>query len=160
MNISNYIKNKTTYETRLKIRYKLRSIKALFYRANLDKLASINKTYKNRYHFYTQHYQNHFKPYRYKKINLLEIGVGGYENPLSGGESLRMWKSFFPFAKIFSLDIFDKSFLQEKRKKITAHTSAWANVAIRCVFPRSSNARASLEWTFETSVEITAEASQ
>lgn len=29
-----------------------------------------------------------------------------------------MWKSFFPFAKIFSLDIFDKSFLQKKRIKI------------------------------------------
>lgn len=82
---------------------------------NLDKLASIHKTDKNKYHFYTQHYQNHFRPYKYKKIKFLEIGVGGYDNPLSGGESLRMWKSFFPFAKIFSLDIFDKSFLQEKR---------------------------------------------
>lgn len=118
MNLLNFIKNKTTYETRLKMRYKLRSIKALFYRSNLDKLAAIHKTDKNRYHFYTKHYQNHFKPYRFKKIKLLEIGVGGYENPLSGGQSLRMWKSFFPFAKIFSLDIFDKSFLQEYRIKI------------------------------------------
>jgi len=118
MNLLNFFKEKTTYETRLKIRYKLRSIKALFYRSNLDKLATIHKTDKNRYHFYTKHYQNHFKPYRYKKINLLEIGVGGYDNPLSGGQSLRMWKSYFPFAKIFSLDIYDKSFLQEKRIKI------------------------------------------
>lgn len=118
MNFLKLVKEKTTYETRLKIRFKLRSIKALFFMSNLDKLASIHKTDKNRYHFYTQHYQKHFKPYKYKKINLLEIGVGGYENPLSGGESLRMWKTFFPFAKIFSLDIFDKSFLQEKRIKI------------------------------------------
>lgn len=118
MNFLELVKEKTTCETRLKIRYKLRSISALFFMSNLDKLASIHKTDKNRYHFYTQHYQKHFTPFRYKKINLLEIGVGGYENPLSGGESLRMWKTFFPFAKIFSLDLYDKSFLQEKRIKI------------------------------------------
>jgi hypothetical protein len=118
MNLIHFIKANTTYETRLKIRYKLRSFKALFFMSNLDKLASIHKTDKNRYHFYTQHYQKHFNSYKFKKINLLEIGVGGYENPISGGESLRMWKSFFPFAKIYSLDIFDKSFFQEKRIKI------------------------------------------
>ncbi|MDO9260646.1 MAG: class I SAM-dependent methyltransferase [Flavobacteriaceae bacterium] len=49
---------------------------------------------------------------------MLEIGVGGYDNPYIGGNSLRMWKSFFPFAKITSLDIYDKSFLQEKRINI------------------------------------------
>jgi hypothetical protein len=36
---------------------------------------------------------------------MLEIGVGGYDSPISGGESLRMWKTYFPFAKIFALDI-------------------------------------------------------
>jgi hypothetical protein len=114
----NFIKQNTTYETRLKIRFKLRSIKSILFRSNLNALASIHKTDKNRYHFYTQHYQTHFNPYRLKKINLLEIGVGGYDDILAGGESLRMWKSFFPFAKIYSLDIFDKSFLQERRIKI------------------------------------------
>lgn len=118
MSFLELVKENTNYATRLKIRYKLRSLKALFFMSNLDKLATIHKTDKNRYHFYTQHYQKHFKPFKYKKINLLEIGVGGYEHPLSGGQSLRMWKTFFPFAKIFSLDIFDKSFLQEKRIKI------------------------------------------
>lgn len=118
MTLLEYFKEKTTYQTRLKIRFKLRSIKAFFYMFNLDKLAIIHKTDKNRIHFYTKHYQKHFMPYKYKKINLLEIGVGGYDNPLSGGESLRMWKTFFPFANIFSLDIYDKSFLQEKRIKI------------------------------------------
>jgi hypothetical protein len=118
MSFLELVKENTNYATRLKIRYKLRSLKALFFMSNLDKLATIHKTDKNRYHFYTQHYQKHFKPFKYKKINLLEIGVGGYEHPFSGGESLRMWKTFFPFAKIFSLDIFDKSYLQEKRIKI------------------------------------------
>jgi hypothetical protein len=112
------IKGNTSYETRLKIRYKLRSLIAYFYMFNLNKLATVHKTDKNRFHFYTQHYQNHFKRFKFKKIKLLEIGVGGYDNPLSGGQSLRMWKSFFPFARIFSLDIFEKSFLQERRIKI------------------------------------------
>ena len=116
--IKKIIKNRTSYETRLKIRFKWRSIKAIFFMYNLNSLATIHKTDKNRYHFYTQHYQLHFRPFQFKKINLLEIGVGGYENPISGGESLRMWKSFFPFAKITSLDIFDKSFFQESRIKI------------------------------------------
>ena len=60
----------------------------------------------------------HLKKFRFNKINLLEIGVGGYKNPLGGGHSLRMWKKYFPFGRIFSLDIYDKSSLQENRIKI------------------------------------------
>ena len=118
MKIKAYLKSKLSHKSRLKIIYKSRSWKAFFFTSNLTKLADIHKTDKSRFHFYTQHYQHHFKKYKFKKFKMLEIGVGGYENPLVGGESLRMWKSFFPFAKIFSLDIFDKSFLQENRIKI------------------------------------------
>jgi hypothetical protein len=96
----------------------LKNIVAYLFSFNLTKLAIIYGSDKWGGHSYTLHYQRHFKKFRFKKINLLEIGVGGYENPFSGGQSLRMWKKFFPFAKIFSLDIFDKSFLQENRIKI------------------------------------------
>ena len=44
--------------------------------------------------------------------------MGGYEDPNQGGESLRMWKHYFPNGKIYSIDIFDKSALQEERIKI------------------------------------------
>lgn len=118
MSILNYFKNKFSYQQRIKILYKLRSIKALYCFYNLDKLATIHKTDKNRYHFYTTHYQLHFKKFKYKRIHLFEIGVGGYDKPYLGGHSLRMWKSFFPFGKITSLDIYDKSFLEENRIKI------------------------------------------
>lgn len=113
--IKEFLKSKLSYETRLKLHFKLRSLKGFFFSSSLTKLADIHKTDKSRYHFYTQHYQNYFKKFKFKKFNLLEIGVGGYENPLCGGESLRMWKNYFPFAKIVSLDIHDKSFLEESR---------------------------------------------
>jgi hypothetical protein len=85
---------------------------------NLNFLARLYETDKFGGHNYTPHYQAHLNPYRFKKIKLLEIGVGGYNDPNKGGESLRMWKKFFPYGKIFSLDIFDKSPQQEKRIRI------------------------------------------
>ena len=85
---------------------------------NLNKLAQIYKCDKWGQHFYTPHYQTHFRKFKYKKIKLLEIGVGGYHYPNVGGNSLRMWKRYFPFGKIFSVDIYDKSFVEENRIKI------------------------------------------
>ena len=63
-------------------------------------------------------YQKHFSKLQYKKINLLEIGVGGYDDPKAGGNSLRMWKKFFPFGHIHGIDIVDKSSLAERRIQI------------------------------------------
>ena len=85
---------------------------------NLNKLANLYGTDKGGFHFYTEHYQTHFRRFKYKRIKLLEIGVGGYENPNEGGNSLRMWKKYFPFGMIFSIDIYDKTPLQENRIKI------------------------------------------
>ena len=55
-----------------------------------------------------------------KKLNAQRnaIGVGGYKNAYSGGKSLRMWRSYFPFANIYSIDIYEKSPIQEERIKI------------------------------------------
>jgi hypothetical protein len=116
--IIRYIKSKLSLNTRKKLKKELKDIQAYVYRNNLTKLGLIYGTDKVGAHFYTEHYQTHFKKFRSKKINLLEIGVGGMKNPLQGGESLRMWKKYFPLAKIFSIDIYDKSALQEKNIKI------------------------------------------
>jgi len=96
------------------------AIIGLLFGRNLSTLAVIYNTDKYRVggHYYAPHYQNHLKKFKYKKINLLEIGVGGYSDPDAGGESLRMWKRYFPFGKIFSLDIYDKSPHNERRIKI------------------------------------------
>lgn len=100
------------------IRYLRINILAMLRSNDLTKLAGIYGTDKTGSHWYTDHYMTHFKKYRFKKIKLLEIGVGGYEDLKSGGESLRMWKRYFPFADIISFDIHDKRALQEKRIKI------------------------------------------
>lgn len=90
----------------------------LFFGRNLTNLAQIYNTDKWGTHFYTPHYQRHFSKFKYKPIRLLEIGVGGYDDPEIGGESLRMWKRYFPFGRIYALDIYDKSLQEESRIKI------------------------------------------
>jgi hypothetical protein len=85
-------------------------------RASLTKLAKRFKTDKwGKDHKYTPHYTRHFRPWREREINLLEIGIGGYDREGRGGASLRMWKAYFPNAQIFGLDIVDKSFVDEPR---------------------------------------------
>lgn len=51
-------------------------------------------------------------------LTLLEIGVGGYHELDKGGASLRMWKAYFPQARIAGLDLFDKRRLEEERIRI------------------------------------------
>jgi hypothetical protein len=69
-------------------------------------------------HSYTPHYETHFAKYRNRPVNLLEIGVGGYDDPAAGGASLRMWNDFFPNAKIFALDFHPKSLRISDRVRI------------------------------------------
>ena len=114
----NYLTKKLSFKDLYALRGKVNDIKSIPLRANLNKLGEIHGTDKIIGHFYTQHYQKHFGPFRNKKIKLLEIGVGGYDNPELGGNSLRMWKNFFPKGRIYSLDIHNKSLLQESRIRI------------------------------------------
>lgn len=85
---------------------------------NLNMLARIYKSDKWGRHCYTEHYRTHFRKFKYKKIKLFEIGTGGYNNPDIGGNSLRMWKRYFLFGRIYSIDIYDKSFFEESRIRI------------------------------------------
>lgn len=69
-------------------------------------------------HGYIEYYEEIFRSIRKRKMNILEIGVGGYNDPTSGGDSLRMWQEYFPNSMIYSMDIYDKSALQDRRIKI------------------------------------------
>ncbi|OFX17423.1 MAG: hypothetical protein A2033_07790 [Bacteroidetes bacterium GWA2_31_9] len=86
--------------------------------SNLSKLAQIYNSDKYGRHLYTPIYERVFHSLRHKKLNILEIGVGGYDRPTEGGASLKMWKRYFPKSNIYAIDIFDKSKLQENRIKI------------------------------------------
>lgn len=81
----------------------------------LSRLAIKYETDKWNHHWYTEHYFFHLQHLRHETFNMLEIGVGGYEYPDRGGQSLRMWKDFFHYAQVHAIDIYDKSALQEDR---------------------------------------------
>jgi hypothetical protein len=101
---------------------KYRHLQMLYFRvrarcitSNLASLALAYGTDKEGLHSYCRHYQHHFFKIRKKKLNILEIGIGGYEDPNEGGASLRMWKRYFPKSKIYGIDIYDKSFHDDGR---------------------------------------------
>lgn len=97
----------------------LRHITSVIFANNLAKLSLIHDSDKYVGHFYTQHYQEHFKKFRKRKLKLLEIGVGGYNSPYNGGNSLRMWSYYFPFGDIYSFDIYKKELNVNRRINIT-----------------------------------------
>jgi hypothetical protein len=66
-------------------------------------------------HRYTPHYERHFAQLRDREMLVLELGIGGYARERQGGASLRMWKWFFPRARVVGVDIEDKSFVDEPR---------------------------------------------
>lgn len=82
----------------------------------LDAIARIHRTDKSA-HGYTRRYRKHFGRLRRRRISLLEIGIGGWKDPASGGESLRMWRDYFPYGSIHAIDLYDKSGLDEERIK-------------------------------------------
>jgi hypothetical protein len=92
-------------------------VKSFLYRNDLKKLLPL---YNSKWNpdLFGQHYQQHFASLRNKKLKILEIGVGGYDDPNSGGDSLRMWKQYFPNSMIYGMDIVDKRALEEDRIKI------------------------------------------
>ena len=69
-------------------------------------------------HGYHKPYRHFFGSIRWRKLKLLEIGVGGYRDPNNGGASLRMWKKYFPRSQIFGIDIYNKQSLEEARIRI------------------------------------------
>ncbi|HCM84195.1 MAG TPA: hypothetical protein DIS76_06475 [Rhodospirillaceae bacterium] len=66
-------------------------------------------------HHYEDRYEQHLRPIRKDLRNILEIGVGGGNAPNSGGESLWMWQDYFPHARLYGLDIYDKHHLDNNR---------------------------------------------
>ena len=83
--------------------------------SNMTALAACYGT--DKYHNYMEVYMQLFSRLRKKRINILEIGIGGFEDPLAGGASLRMWRTYFPNSRIYGIDLHDKTPHNEKRIK-------------------------------------------
>jgi hypothetical protein len=74
------------------------SLREISERVNTNKL----------YHQYEYFYEDKLKHLRNRKIKLLEIGI--FE-----GNSLRMWKEYFPKAEIYGIDVVDDLLFTEER---------------------------------------------
>lgn len=85
--------------------------------ANLEKLAHWYGTDKGSRHGYCGPYSTWLGPLRKRGIRLLEVGVGGYDDPMDGGDSLRLWRTYFPKGRIFAIDLHDKRPHDEQRIK-------------------------------------------
>jgi hypothetical protein len=68
-------------------------------------------------HQYGRLYANSFRPFRYRPIKFLEVGIGGYREDI-GGRSLLAWQAYFPFATIVACDIEPREFLSSARTRI------------------------------------------
>ena len=93
------------------------SMRALswWYRNDLTELARLYRTDKWGMHWYTPHYDRYFRGIKSRSLNILEIGVGGYDSADQGGGSLRMWKAYFRSSRIVGIDIYDKRHFSEHR---------------------------------------------
>lgn len=118
INLIKRLKSYISRERKIRLNRKSEKLLGYFYSNNLNKLAIIFKTDKFGIHNYTPHYQFHLNKFRKQNLNILEIGVGGYDNPEAGGHSLRMWKAYFRKSRIFAIDIYDKHLIEESRIKI------------------------------------------
>lgn len=71
----------------------------------LSRLAILYGTDKFGYHDYTPNYFRLLGSWRDRPLRMLEIGVGGYGDEDRGGESLEVWRDFFPQGQITGIDI-------------------------------------------------------
>ena len=85
--------------------------------SELHEIALKYPTDKATTHNYMPHYEFHFERIRNKELNLLEIGIGGYNNAMEGGGSLKLWREYFKNSRIYGFDISPKFGLDEDRIK-------------------------------------------
>lgn len=86
-------------------------------RPGLGELAQRHGSCKWGAHWQPRHYERYLAPLRDRPVTILEIGVGGH-HVAPGGESLRMWRDFFPRAMIYGLDLYDKHDVEEQRIRV------------------------------------------
>lgn len=66
-----------------------------------DRASIFTRTY-GKPHDYARHYDRLFSAIRFDPLKIIEIGVGG-------GEGVKMWLEYFQCAKVFGVDIVEKT---------------------------------------------------
>jgi hypothetical protein len=69
------------------------------------------------WHHYGPTYDALFRPWKYRRVTLLEIGIGG-GHATPGGKSLLAWQAYFPRGHIIGADIEEKIALAGSRREI------------------------------------------
>jgi len=69
------------------------------------------------YHSYGWTYQELFRSLKYRRVKLLEIGLGGTDDDI-GGRSLLAWRAFFPRGTIVGFDYKFKAVLAARHTRI------------------------------------------
>ena len=115
MAIKSVLKKVLPHSTYAELSVQYKAFLAFRHRNDLTSLALLFGTDKYGSHFYTPHYQRCFHCLRKNPLNVLEIGVGGYDSGDYGGASLRMWKAYFRKSNIVGIDICDKTKFCEPR---------------------------------------------
>lgn len=119
--VLDHISAEKRYRLRRTLAHKYRGLQHLATRAlfggNLEKLAYWYGTDKGLPHDYLGVYTTWLRPLRKRRVRLLEIGIGGYDEPMDGGNSVRLWRTYFPRGRIFAIDLYDKRPHDERRIK-------------------------------------------
>ena len=115
MNLKGWLRDNLPPSTYRSLARMAKAMRGWRYRNDLNRLALLFNTDKWGSHWYTQHYQRYFHPLKHKRLNVLEVGVGGYGDSQVGGESLRMWKAYFRKSRIVGIDVCDKAHFREQR---------------------------------------------
>lgn len=116
--VKEFLKARLSEDRRRALRARLAPLLARFYARDLKALAVLFGSDKWNDHWYASRYQWHFQGLRHRRMKILEIGIGGYDDPNAGGASLRMWKYFFPKSQIFGLDLHEKHGVAQKRIQV------------------------------------------
>jgi hypothetical protein len=74
---------------------------------SLVSLIDNTETDKNTVHSYLELYETLLSPKKNTAKNILEIGIGDFKE--KNGGSIKLWKAYFPNAKIYALDILPKN---------------------------------------------------
>lgn len=70
------------------------------------------------HHNYCHRYEAAIGHLRNQPVTLLELGIGGDDDPLKGGESLRMWAEYFANGRVIGLDYYAKTMTFPENVKV------------------------------------------